>query len=185
MAILSDLVSWLSHVFRLDRQGTSLEETVTILLNIAGIPVYQDNLGHLTYTAGIQIDGDGSGPSHGDPDFQPDTTLHFQGKPLNADWDAFVVVPAPLIVSVVPVVLGARCTLRNTLNGMTCEAVVADVGPSSKLGEASIACARALGIPSSPTKGGDSRKIIEYEIWPGVPAVVDGRTYSLQPFKVT
>ena len=38
--------------------------------------------------------------------------------------------------------------------GRVCHAVVGDVGPSDHLGEASIACAQALGIESNPRHGG-------------------------------
>jgi hypothetical protein len=45
-------------------------------------------------------------------------------------------------------------------------AVYADVGPASKIGEASIALADALGIPSSPKSGGTGHGII-YIVFPG------------------
>jgi hypothetical protein len=45
-------------------------------------------------------------------------------------------------------------------------AVYADVGPASKIGEASIALADALGIPSSPKSGGTAHGII-YIVFPG------------------
>jgi hypothetical protein len=45
-------------------------------------------------------------------------------------------------------------------------AVYADVGPAAKIGEASIALAAALGIPSSPKTGGTSHGII-YIVFPG------------------
>ena len=45
-------------------------------------------------------------------------------------------------------------------------AVYADVGPASKIGEASIALADALGIPSSPKSGGIGHGVI-YIVFPG------------------
>ena len=45
-------------------------------------------------------------------------------------------------------------------------AVYADVGPASKIGEASIALADALGIPSSPKNGGTAHGIV-YIVFPG------------------
>ena len=45
-------------------------------------------------------------------------------------------------------------------------AVYADVGPASKIGEASIALADALGIPSSPKSGGTAHGVI-YIVFPG------------------
>ena len=44
-------------------------------------------------------------------------------------------------------VLGCRVVVTNTGNGRSVEAVVADRGPSKKLGEISLACARAIGVP--------------------------------------
>lgn len=79
------------------------------------------------------------------------------------------------------VVLGCRARLTNLTNGRQTAAVVADIGPRSKIGELSIAAARALGVPSDPRTGGASQKIIRYELWPGVPAVLAGVFYQLIP----
>jgi hypothetical protein len=54
-----------------------------------------------------------------------------------------------------------------------------DVGPHSKIGEISIAVARAVGIPASPRSGGEDRKIVEYEIFPGREATINGVTFPL------
>lgn len=43
--------------------------------------------------------------------------------------------------------------------GRTCAGIVADVGPRGKYGEASVAMARALGIPSDPRRGGCSSDV--------------------------
>jgi len=45
-------------------------------------------------------------------------------------------------------------------------AVYADVGPANKIGEASIALAAALGLPSSPKNGGTGHGVI-YLVFPG------------------
>ena len=50
--------------------------------------------------------------------------------------------------------LGDVAFVRNRHNGKTAFAIIADVGPSGKIGEGSIALAQALGIPSSPRHGG-------------------------------
>lgn len=91
----------------------------------------------------------------------------------------YVVTPPQLIGLVRPVVMGAA--VRVTYDGKTVNALVGDIGPKSHVGEASIACAKALGIPSNPKKGGVSGKVVLYEIWPGVPASVNGVEYPLQP----
>lgn len=57
--------------------------------------------------------------------------------------------------------------------------MVGDVGPRRKVGEISIAAARAVGMPSSPRSGGEDDKIVEYEIFPGRVATINGVTYPL------
>lgn len=61
--------------------------------------------------------------------------------------------------------MGAKCRVTNLTNGKSSEAVFADVGPATKIGEGSIALAEALGIPSNPKKGGTDKKIIRYEVF--------------------
>lgn len=91
----------------------------------------------------------------------------------------YICVPPLIIKGVRPIVMG--CQGRITYHGRTVNAVVADAGPLRKIGEISIAAARAVGIPSSPRKGGIDDPEVEYELWPGVPGVVNGETFTLQP----
>lgn len=138
-----------------------------------------DNTGRVSYHSKAAIDVDGSGPAHNDPDYQNDTSLHLNGKPLNADLDCYIVVPPAIIHGVLPVVLG--CQARVTYKGKFHAAVVGDISPKTKLGELSRALAIALGIPPSPVSGGEDDHIVGYELWPGKAAVVDGKAYDLQP----
>ena len=156
------------------------------LLKINGITVRKrDNC--LTWAGGMMIDADGSGGNrHGDKYFQSDTTLHHNGKALNAETTPFIVVPPQVILSVGALVMGCRAIVE--FQGLKIEAVVGDCGPPHKIGEASIECARRLGIPSSPVNGGLDQKDprdVTYTIYPGVPAVVDGVVYKLQPAAAT
>jgi hypothetical protein len=48
--------------------------------------------------------------------------------------------------------------------------VVADKGPSKKIGELSIAAARAIGLNPSPRNGGTETPELLYELWPGIAA---------------
>lgn len=66
--------------------------------------------------------------------------------------------------------------------GRECPCVVGDVGPRSKLGEASPAAAEAVGINGDPNTGGIDTPRVLFEIWPGVPAQVNGVIYQLQPY---
>lgn len=152
---------------------------VTILDTIENEPVSWNGQ-IISFTSLARIDDDGGGDSHGDPDFQNNTT--YQPR-LNADVDRYIVLPPQIIGDVGPMVLGSKVVVFNKKTGMTTDAVVGDVGPHRKLGEMSMACARALGIPDSPTRGGDDVHEIFYQVWPGIPAQVGDTAYVLQPHR--
>jgi len=136
--------------------------------------------GTCSMMADLDVDVDGIGNSYGDPYYQPDTTLHYNGRALNSDVDYFIVLPPPLIKAVAGKVLG--CKAKVFYRGKSCDAVVGDVGPARKVGEASRAVAKALGIDPSPINGGVDDASVRYEWEPGVAAVVDGRTYTLKSY---
>jgi hypothetical protein len=96
----------------------------------------------------------------------------------------FMVVPPMIIRGVAGIVMGCRCVVTNTRNGRSVQGVVADGGPSDHLGEISLACAKAIGVPAGTTHpangGGASSPTIVYHLYPGTPAVVNGVTYPLQ-----
>ena len=151
----------------------------SIIATIEGEDIVLEDDGKVHYKAKAAIDADGIGPSHGDPDKQDDSSLHHNGQPLNADVDPYIVVPPAIISGVQPIVLGSQAHV--TFGGKTVAAVVGDIGPHRKLGEISVACAKALGIPSSPVSGGVDEHVVEYVIEPGVAAEVNGVNYQLQP----
>lgn len=62
--------------------------------------------------------------------------------------------------------LGDVCLCLNTKTGDHCYGIYADVGPSSKIGEASIRMASALKIKCDPKTGGTESKIIAYLVSP-------------------
>lgn len=154
-----------------------------VIATIDGEAITELSNGSVTFRAKAAIDTDGSGPLHGDPCAQRDTSLHFRGAALNADEDRYVVVPPAIIKGVRGVVLGCQAHVSNIKTGLTTDAVVGDIGPQHKLGEISVACAKALGIDPSPTRGGIDEHVIFYHLEPGVPAIVDTRLYALQPFR--
>jgi hypothetical protein len=96
----------------------------------------------------------------------------------------FIVVPPMIISGVAPIVLGCRCVVTNAKNNKSTEAVVADVGPRNHIGEISVACAKAIGVPvGNPHEangGGADAPTIHYQLFPGKAAVVNGVTYPLQ-----
>ena len=128
----------------------------------------------------LRIDCDGSDNRHNDPCWQADTTLRHEGHAIDAEAVSYIVVPPMIVRGVRGVVMGCQGRATNTSNGLSIDVVVADVGPRLKLGEASCECARRLGLDGNPNHGGTEACIIRYEIFPGVPAVVDAITYDLQ-----
>jgi len=133
------------------------------------------------FTADLDVDCDGSGGNpHGDPFFQPDTRLHFQGKPLHAETVPYVVVPPVVLRRTRGKVLGSSCEVFNLENGKTSLAVVGDSGPSRKIGEGSPALCDDLGLDNNPNHGGTDRKIIKMRIYVGRPALVRSVLYDLQ-----
>ena len=89
----------------------------------------------------------------------------------------YVVVPPVIIQKTKGVVRG--CFARVTYKGNSVDCMIGDVGPHKKIGEISIAAARAVGMPSSPRSGGEDKKIVEYEIFPGRKGTINGVTYPL------
>lgn len=121
-----------------------------------------------------------------DGNYVSQTEYQWLGQPItsparyvDSEKVPFIVVPPQIRQKPAGVVLG--CKARVTYNGISVDAVVADIGPHSKIGELSIAAANALKIPSSPRNGGIDAKEIFYELWPGCSAQVNGVTYELQP----
>lgn len=94
---------------------------------------------------------------------------------VDAETVPYIVVPPLIVQKTAGIVRG--CRARVSFQGRTVEAVVADVGPKSKIGELSIAAARALGIPESPRSGGRTQPDVLYELWPGIAAP----GFELQP----
>jgi hypothetical protein len=152
-----------------------------LLYTIENTAIVLDDDGNYVFLAQAQIDDDGTGPAHGDPDEQPSTSY----RPyLNADVDRYIVLPPQMLLAVAPMVIGCRAQVLNTITGLSTEAVVGDIGPRLKIGEMSIATAAAIGVPSSPTTGGVDEHIIFYKVYPGVPAKVGNKTYVLQHYSV-
>jgi hypothetical protein len=151
-----------------------------ILATIEGRDITLLDDGRVTWQSFGRIDDDGSGQGHKDKFHQSDTSLHLDGKPLDADVDRYIVVPPQILTGVDPVVLG--CQAYVIYGNMFTQAVVGDIGPHKRLGEMSIACAVALGINPDPNIGGVDWPKVSYTIIPGLPAVVGTKTYILQPW---
>lgn len=87
---------------------------------------------------------------------------------VDAETVPYIVVPPVIVQSTKGTVCG--CRARVTWKGKSVDCVVADKGPAGKIGELSIAAARALGMPSSPRSGGCTKPEVFYELWPGIAA---------------
>lgn len=94
---------------------------------------------------------------------------------VDAATEPYIVVPPLVIQRTKGVVRG--CLARVTWQGKSVDCVVADRGPSNRVGELSVAAAMMLGIPASPRHGGLTKPQVLYELWPGIPAP----GYVLQP----
>jgi hypothetical protein len=99
------------------------------------------------------------------------------GRYVDSETVPYVVVPPVIIQKTQGVVRG--CFARVTYKGRSVDCMVGDVGPRKKIGEISTAAARAVGMPDSPRSGGEDQKIVEYEIFPGRKATINGVTYPL------
>ena len=129
---------------------------------------FLDNAGSAqTGWYGVVVDGDGNpveqGPDDPAPGFyvSPTALCDPSRRPEDprryVDSSAVPYVSIPRELRAQGVRLGDLawvCYRAGTPGERHCEAIVADVGPRGRYGEGSIALAEALGIPSSPKRGG-------------------------------
>jgi Fungal chitosanase of glycosyl hydrolase group 75 len=142
---------------------------------------YDLNVCRIVYIAKMAVDCDGMPVNtYNDPYWQRETSLFYNGSPINADKVPYIVVPPKVRNCVAPIVMGCMSLALNITNGKVAQSVVADQGPQSKIGEASCECAERVGLDRNPNHGGTDDHIICYLLWPGIPATVDGITYNLQ-----
>jgi hypothetical protein len=84
---------------------------------------------------------------------------------VDAETIPYIVVPPIIVQGTKGIVRGCRAKVTYRNKSVNC--VVADLGPANKIGEISIAAARALGITPSPRSGGVVGAFVQYELWPG------------------
>lgn len=77
------------------------------------------------------------------------------------------------------VLLGCKARITDIVTNNFIECVTGDFSGYS-IGEASLAAARFFD-PKLSARNGDDRKRYLYEFWPGVPAVINGETFTLIP----
>jgi hypothetical protein len=98
---------------------------------------------------------------------------------VDAESIPYIVLPAGLGAGAG---LGDYAVLINRRTKAIGYAICGDIGPHRKIGEASIAAAEAVGVPSSPRNGGVSAKMILYLIFAGSG---DHRPKPLEQIKAT
>lgn len=129
------------------------------------------------YFSDLDEDNDGPGGSLDiDRYWQPETSLRYKGQSIDSRKVAGIVVPTWLPSRVRGIVLGCQAFVACPVTGERLPAVVYDLGPTNKSGEGSTLMCQRL-----HSAGGENRPLFLFEIFPGVPAVVDGVTYDLQP----
>ncbi len=160
-------------------------EDLEILLTIGSVDIYTSkDKSYVSFTSDLDICNDGSGSSHGDPYHQSQTAYYSGGreggKYLNADVDKYIVVPPQVRAKVPGVVMGCRGVVTNLKTKTSYLGVVGEIGPNNKTGECAYCLAKELN-PMIEYNSGDENEVYLYELWPGIPATVDGFIYKLQP----
>jgi N-acetylmuramoyl-L-alanine amidase len=150
------------------------------LLVIPPVTIWKSHDGsYVAFQSDLDVCNDGTGPNYDDPSYQPETAYYNGGKYLNADKDKYIVIPPQIRSMLSSKVMGCQGQLTNIKTGVSFSAVVGDIGPDDKTGEAAY-CLAKLVNPSISHNSGDGELIYLYELWPGVPAVVGDKTYKLE-----
>lgn len=113
------------------------------------------------------------GPTDPAPGYyvSPTSFVYSEYKPtdprryVDSETVPFFVLPGKKAAAEWKVKLGTPGRMTNLQTGVSVNGFYADSGPSGKIGEASIAAAKVLGIPSSPKNGGTDDPIILYEVF--------------------
>jgi hypothetical protein len=103
-----------------------------------------------------------SSTSLADPHYSRIQQRHY----VDSESIPFIVLPLE-VIKATGIHLGDFGLATHMSSGKQCFVIFADGGPAGKIGEGSIALASALGIPSSPKRGGTSSRSIAYLAFPG------------------
>ncbi len=168
------------HEETLDLLKRFSEHELEVLLTI-DVPIFctADHC-YIVFVSDLDICNDGSGSAHGDPHHQSQTAYYNGGKFLNADVDKYIVIPPQVRTLTSTVVMGCKSRLTNLNTHVHHAAVCGEIGPDDKTGEAAYCLAKIVN-PKISHNSGDKSRVYLYELWPEVPAVVDGKKYKLEP----
>jgi hypothetical protein len=151
------------------------------LITIGTVTIYATAKGdYVCFVSDLDVCNDGTGPSYGDPSYQSQTAYYNGGKFLNAQKDKYIVIPPQVRSLVDPVVMGCQARATNVTTMVSSDAVTGEIGPDDKTGEAAYCLAKILN-PKITHNSGDETQVYFYELWPGKAAVVNGKTYKLEP----
>lgn len=104
---------------------------------------------------------------YGHSEFPPYDCRHW----VDANTVCYSVIPSNVRSAISPKFMGCRSEVYDKKTHKILDLVCAEVGPSSHLGEMSIAACQFFGLPSDPRAGGSSdKKRFRYRFWPGDPA---------------
>jgi hypothetical protein len=96
---------------------------------------------------------------------------------VDSEFVHFAVVPGNVRTAIEPKFMGCKVVITDKNTGHSLECACCDVGPSSHLGEASMAAAEYFNLSPSPKTGGSNDKTRwHYRMWPGVAS----KEYALQ-----
>src|SRR5262252_5761084 len=152
-------------------------DDLNVLVVVGGITIYiSDDGKYVCFLSDLSICNDGSGPAFGDPHHQSETAYYNGGKFLNAQHDKYIVIPPQVRQMTVGKCMGCKGHLTNLNTKVNHAAVTGEIGPDYTTGEAAYCLAKIVN-PKITHNSGDESLIYLYELWPGVPAVVDGKHY--------
>lgn len=90
---------------------------------------------------------------------------------VDAEKVQYAVIPSSVRSAVGPKFLGCRAQITDMEYNKVLECVCAEIGPSTHMGESSIAACKHFGLNPCPKSGGSSNMHRWlYRFWPGVPA---------------
>lgn len=161
------------------------QDQLEVLMKIGSVSIYTTrDKSYCSFVSDLDICNDGCGPAHGDQYHQAMTAYYSGGREggqyLNADVDKYIVVPPQIRAKLPGVVMGCLGKVTNLKTQVTEKGVVGEIGPDDKTGETAYCLAKIIN-PMIEYNSGDEDETYLYELWPGVPATIEGFTYKLQP----
>jgi len=155
-------------------------DDLKLIKTIGGVHIFATlDHSYVRFLSDLDVCNDGTGPRHGDKHYQPQTAYYNKGKFLNADEECYIVIPMCVRKLLKKKSMGCKAQASNIETGAIYPAVCGELGPNDKTGEASYCLAKMLNKKVTHNSG-DKRLIYLYELWPGIPAIVNDKRYQLE-----